>query len=110
MSGLSFAQEGEPSSTIETVVVDSLSEEHYKGMNRADSLLLKKPVTENTVYPKKIKENIQSRYKGSEFDYSVSKPRESFWENKLKQFCKIYRCYNPSVCHCSGRFSIIFHY
>lgn len=89
MSGLSFAQEGEPSSTIETVVVDSLSEEHYKGMNRADSLLLKKPVTENTVYPKKIKENIQSRYKGSEFDYSVSKPRESFWEKLQKKIIRL---------------------
>ncbi len=88
-AGFSFGQESEPSATIETVVVDSLSEEHYKGMNRADSVLLKKPVTENTVYPKKIKENIQSRYKGNEFDYSTSKPRESFWEKLQRKIIKI---------------------
>jgi hypothetical protein len=88
-TGFSFAQESKPPTTIETVVVDSLSEEHYKGMNRADSVLVKKPITENTVYPKKIKENIQSRYKGNEFDYSTSKPRESFWEKLQRKIIKI---------------------
>lgn len=58
-------------------------------MNRADSVLLRKPVTDNTVYPKKIKENIQSRYKGNEFDYTVSKPRESFWEKLQRKIIKI---------------------
>lgn len=87
-TGFSFAQESKPPTAVETVV-DSLSEEHYKGMNRADSVLLKKPVTENTVYPKKIKENIQSRYKGNEFDYSVSKPRESFLEKLQKKIIRL---------------------
>lgn len=87
-TGFSFAQESKPPTAVETVV-DSLSEEHYKGMNRADSVLLKKPVTENIVYPKKIKENIQSRYKGNEFDYSVSKPRESFWEKLQKKIIRL---------------------
>jgi hypothetical protein len=88
-TGFSFAQESQPPTTIETVVVDSLSEEHYRGMNRADSVLVKKPITENMVYPKKIKENIQSRYKGNEFDYSTSKPRESFWEKLQRKIIKI---------------------
>ncbi|WEK69256.1 MAG: DUF4129 domain-containing protein [Candidatus Chryseobacterium colombiense] len=87
-TGFSFAQESKPPTAVETVV-DSLSEEHYKGMNRADSVLLKKPVTENIVYPKKIKENIQSRYKGNEFDYSVSKPRESFLEKLQKKIIRL---------------------
>lgn len=87
--GFSFAQETKPAPTVEAVVADSLSEEHYRGMNRADSVLMKKPVTENTVYPKKIKENIQSRYKGNEFDYSTSKPRESFWEKLQRKIIKI---------------------
>jgi len=89
ITGFSFAQESKPASTVETIVVDSLIEEHYKGMNRADSVLVKKPVTENTVYPKKIKENIQSRYKGNEFDYSTSKPRESFWEKLQRKIIRL---------------------
>lgn len=88
-TGFSYAQENEPASVVEAETIDSLSEEHYRGMNRADSVLLKQPVTENTVYPKKIKENIQSRYKGNEFDYSTSKPRESFFEKLQRKIIKI---------------------
>ncbi|WBV59679.1 DUF4129 domain-containing protein [Chryseobacterium camelliae] len=88
-TGFSFAQESEPASAVEVEAIDSLSGEHYRGMNRADSVLLKQPVTENTVYPKKIKENIQSRYKGNEFDYSTSKPRESFFEKLQRKIIKI---------------------
>lgn len=68
---------------------DSLSTGHYKNMYPADSVLLKNPVSENTVYPKNFKENIKSRYKGEEFDYSTSKPRESFWEKLMKKVMKI---------------------
>ncbi len=62
---------------------------HYRNMLRADSVLMGKPVSENVVYPKNFKENIPSRYKGNEFDYSVSKPRESFGQKlmrKINQF------------------------
>lgn len=69
--------------------VDSLSTKHYKNMYRADSVLIKNPVSENTVYPKSFKENIKSRYKGNEFDYSTSKPRESFWDKLRKKVLKI---------------------
>ncbi|MBW8524639.1 DUF4129 domain-containing protein [Chryseobacterium chendengshani] len=68
---------------------DSLSTPHYKNMQRADSVLLKNPVSENTVYPKSFKENIKSRYKGNEFDYSTSKPRESFWDKLMRKVLKI---------------------
>jgi hypothetical protein len=54
-------------------------------MLRADSVLMKNPVSENTAYPKTFKENIPSRYKGNEFDYSVSKPRESFFQKLIEQ-------------------------
>ncbi|UKB84480.1 DUF4129 domain-containing protein [Chryseobacterium sp. MEBOG06] len=62
---------------------------HYHNMLRADSVLMKNPASENVVYPKQFKENIPSRYKGNEFDYSVSKPRESFSQKlmrKINQF------------------------
>lgn len=68
--------------------VDSLDTGHYKNMYRADSVLLKKPVTENVIYPKKFKENIPSRYKGNEFDYTTVKPRMSFWD---KLMAKVFR-------------------
>lgn len=68
---------------------DSLSTGHYRNMYRADSVLLKNQVSDNTVYPKNFKENIKSRYKGEEFDYSTSKPRESFWDKLMKKVLKL---------------------
>ncbi|WP_294245990.1 DUF4129 domain-containing protein [uncultured Chryseobacterium sp.] len=68
--------------------VDSLSTGHYHNMYRADSVLMKNPVTENTVYPKKFNDKIPSRYKGKDFDYTTVKPRMSFWEKLMN---KVYR-------------------
>jgi len=68
---------------------DSLSTGHYKNMYRADSVLLKNPVSENIIYPKNFKENIRSRYKGEEFDYSTSKPQESFWDKLRRKILKL---------------------
>lgn len=64
---------------------------HYHNMLRADSVLIKNPVSENPVYPKEFKENVPSRYKESDFDYSMSKPRESFWQKLLKKADRILR-------------------
>lgn len=69
--------------------LDSMGITGYGNMLRADSVLLKKPVSENQIYPKKFKENIQSRYKGNEFDYSTSKPRESFGQKLMRKIAKI---------------------
>lgn len=71
-------------------LVDSLyTTGHYRNMLRADSVLMKNPVSENEVYPKAFKENIPSRYKGNEFDYSVSKPRESFFQKLMRKINQI---------------------
>ena len=71
-------------------LVDSLyTTGHYRNMLRADSVLMKNPVSENEVYPKTFKENIPSRYKGNEFDYSVSKPRESFFQKLMRKINQI---------------------
>lgn len=64
---------------------------HYHNMLRADSVLVKNPVSENVVYPKEFKQNVPSRYKGNEFDYSVSKPKESFWQKLLRKVDRFLR-------------------
>ncbi|WP_449401576.1 hypothetical protein [Chryseobacterium wanjuense] len=69
--------------------VDSIDTGHYKNMYRADSVLAKSPVTENTVFQKKFKENIPSRYKGKDFDYTTVKPRMSFWEKLMDKIMRI---------------------
>jgi len=85
-----YAQtEDNPPTPVAEVYVDSLDTGHYKNMYRADSVLVKKPSTENTVYPKTFKENIPSRYKGKEFDYTTIKPRMSFWEKLMQKVFKI---------------------
>jgi len=85
----SFAQDQTGPPPVAEAYIDSLNTGHYKNMYRADSVLLKNPVSENTVYPKKFKENIQSRYKGNEFDYTTIKPKESFWQKLLRKIDKI---------------------
>ncbi|SFN51028.1 hypothetical protein SAMN05421594_3071 [Chryseobacterium oleae] len=84
-----YAQDEDGGETVEDYIVDSLGTGHYRNMLRADSVLILKPVSENTLYPKKFKENIQSRYKGNEFDYSVSKPKESFFQKLMRKIDRI---------------------
>lgn len=87
--GLVQAQDDGP---IGDDLIDSLyTTGHYRNMLRADSVLMKTPVSENTVYPKQFKENIPSRYKGNEFDYSVSKPRESFGQKLMRKIEQLIR-------------------
>ncbi|MGG5208822.1 DUF4129 domain-containing protein [Chryseobacterium sp. MIQD13] len=83
------AQDDDGAATVEEYIEDSLGTGHYRNMLRADSVLIRKPVSENTVYPKAFKENLQSRYKGNEFDYSVSKPRESFFQKLMRRIDQI---------------------
>ncbi len=87
-AGHTFAQsEDEP--LVEEVYSDSIYTGHYKNMYRADSVLSENPVTQNTLYPKKFRENIPSRYKGKDFDYTTVKPRMSFWEKLMQKVYKI---------------------
>lgn len=78
-------------STVVEYMEDSLVTGHYKNMYRADSVLLKNQVSENRTYPKSFKENIKDRYIGNEFDYSTSKPRESFWQKLQRKILKLMR-------------------
>ncbi len=83
------AQTGDNPPPAAEAYIDSLSTGHYKNMYRADSVLLKKPVTDNTIYSKKFKENVPSRYKGKDFDYTTAKPRMSVWEKLMKKIVEI---------------------
>ncbi|AYZ37344.1 DUF4129 domain-containing protein [Chryseobacterium indologenes] len=79
-------------SPVDDHLIDSLyATVHYKNMLPADSVLKANPVSENTVYPKTFKKNVPSRYKGNEFDYSESKPRESFWAKLVRKIKNIFR-------------------
>nr|WP_315034825.1 DUF4129 domain-containing protein [uncultured Chryseobacterium sp.] len=88
-------------------LVDSLyTTGHYRNMLPADSVLKINPVSETIVYPKEFKENVPSRYKGNEFDYSESKPRESFWEKLLRKIKSILRgIFGETVFTKSGEFT-----
>jgi hypothetical protein len=87
--GSVYAQNDDEPPTVEDYIGDSLVTGHYRNMLRADSVLIQKPVSENTVYPKKFKENLQSRYRGNEFDYTITKPRESFLQKLMRKIDKI---------------------
>jgi len=88
-AGYIHAQTGDDPPPAAEVYIDSLSTGHYKNMYRADSVLLKRPITDNTVYPKKFKENVPSRYKGKDFDYTTTKPRMSVWEKLMRKIVEI---------------------
>lgn len=88
-AGSVHAQTEDDPPPVAEAYVDSLSTGHYRNMYRADSVLLKNPVTDNAVYPKKFKENVPSRYKGKEFDYTTTKPRMSLWEKLMKKMGEI---------------------
>ena len=55
----------------------------------SDSILLKKPTTDNIIFPKSFGEKFQSKYKGSDYDYTTIKPRESLWQKIQKRIIKI---------------------
>lgn len=71
------------------VAVINDSAENFVYQHYTDSLLLKNPITDNVIYPKKFEEKFQSKYKGSEYDYTTIKPRESLWEKIQKRILKI---------------------
>ncbi|MDQ1163618.1 hypothetical protein QE422_003986 [Chryseobacterium sp. SORGH_AS 447] len=81
--------ESGPPPTSAEVYVDSIDTGHYRNMYRADSVLQKNPVSENTVYPKNFKPNVPSRYNGKDFDYTTVKPRMSFWEKLMDKIGRL---------------------
>ncbi|MCD0479586.1 DUF4129 domain-containing protein [Chryseobacterium sp. LC2016-29] len=89
--GVLKSQEYEDDDFSEVYVEDSVVTSHYKNMYVADSILKANPQTENSVFPKKFKENLSSRYKGNEFDYSTSKPRESFFDKLQRKLAQLLR-------------------
>lgn len=81
--------QNDPPPPAAEVYVDSMDTGHYRNMYRADSVLQKNPVGENTVYPKTFKPNVPSRYEGKDFDYTTVKPRMSFWEKLMNKIGRL---------------------
>lgn len=105
---LGLVQAQDDNSTDEYLGDSLYTTGHYKNMLRADSVLMKNPVSENEVYPKTFKENIPSRYKGNEFDYSVSKPRESFFQKLMRKLNQIIQSlFGETTLSKSGEFTTI---
>lgn len=69
-------------------IVDSAVTSHKK-LFPTDSLVVRKPMTENTVFSKRFDENYRKKYKSSEFDYTTVKPKESVWQKIMKRVRKI---------------------
>ncbi len=86
---LSAQTENDPPPPAAEVYLDSINTGHYRNMYRADSILKKNPLSENTVYPKNFKPDIPSRYKGKDFDYTTVKPRMSFWEKLMNKISRL---------------------
>ena len=93
LSHFSFAQE-EKETVIEEVVIeaDTLAEtvddeivSHYMNMAPADSILAVDSITHNTVYPKTFDKSFQSKYKPPDFDYTTTKPKESFLKKLFRK-------------------------
>ena len=64
-------------------------EDYYQNLLPADSLLRADLETSNTIYPKKFKPKFREQYKGDDFDYSTTKPRESLFEKITRGIQKI---------------------
>lgn len=74
---------------VDSVAVVDDEEEFYKNQVKVDSVLLIQPTTNNTIYPKKFNPNLNSRYKGEDFDYTTIKPKEALWDRIKKKLQRI---------------------
>ncbi len=71
---------------VDSIVSDEVIEKNIKDKNqlKTDSLLKKGYATENVVYPGTLDAKFKEKYQGSDFDYSVNKPKESLWQKFKK--------------------------
>ncbi|MBQ0152273.1 MAG: DUF4129 domain-containing protein [Chryseobacterium sp.] len=99
-SSLFHAQVQDSLDTDDEYVEEYTETGHYNNMYPADSVLLSRPQSENTVYPKKFKDSITTRYKGKEYDYNTHQPKESFLDKLMRKVDAIIRAIfgnvNPS--------------
>lgn len=71
---------------VDSIVSDEVIEKNIKDKNqlKTDSLLKKGYTTESVVYPGTFDAKFKEKYQGSDFDYSVNKPKESLWQKFKK--------------------------
>lgn len=73
----------------DSVIVNE-EEEAYEDYSNADSLLNALEYTDNTLYPKVFPKNYQEKYQSAEFDYTLTKPKESLWQKFLRKLDEIF--------------------
>lgn len=69
-------------SYVEEVTVDTVQISNNT-IKKIDSTIMSGYSTDNTLYPKKFKENFRKKYQTEEFDYTITKPRVSLWQKLL---------------------------
>lgn len=71
---------------VDSIVSTEVLEKNIKDKNqlKTDSLLKKGYTTENAVYPGTFNAKFKEKYQGSDFDYSINKPKESLWQKFKK--------------------------
>ncbi|OPC52596.1 DUF4129 domain-containing protein [Elizabethkingia miricola] len=71
---------------VDTIVSAEVLEKNIKDKDqlKTDSLLKKGYATENAVYPGTFDAKFKEKYRGSDFDYSLNKPKESLWQKFKK--------------------------
>lgn len=80
---MAFSQKLPPAAiTIDSLIVSSADAS-------ADSLLMEKSTTENTVYPKDFENRFQSKYKGDDYNYTTVKPRESLLQKLQRAIIRL---------------------
>jgi len=73
----------------ETVVADSAwIDTENDGKIDVDSLLKVSPETSGTVYPKTFDPTFREKYKSDEFNYTITKLKESLWERMMRKLRK----------------------
>lgn len=77
---------------VDTIVTAELPPVSIKNKNqlKTDSLLQKGYATENAVYPGTFDAKFKEKYNGSDFDYSVNKPKESLWQKFKKWLAELF--------------------
>ncbi|PUB35376.1 uncharacterized protein DUF4129 [Elizabethkingia sp. YR214] len=75
--------------TIVTAELPPVSMKNKKQL-KTDSLLQKGYATENAVYSGTFDAKLREKYSGSDFDYSVNKPKESLWQKFKKWLAELF--------------------
>jgi len=85
---LVYGQKENDSAYVVEEMVEVLIDENAD-LDSTDSLLQHNYKTENTVFPKTFSKDFQKKYTDDDFNYDISKPKESIWQKIKKKLAEI---------------------